>query len=186
MNKLKLLKKLQFKKLNKKGITAKKAIFGLIGVLIVVSGLLLLYVSIASSEKQNWQEITNYYYDPIDLVLYDPDIQLVDVRSAEAYKEGHINGAINIPVDFEDGRINNSDDIIEQFSELKNEPEIVIYGENNYTLRTVRVAELLEKHNVHPKVLRVGWTEFFHFQTFWLPEEISSKVNILNYIELPE
>lgn len=170
----------------KKKLKMKEAVFGLVGVLIVVSGILLLYTGMNDSNEESWQDITGNYYDPIDVVLYDPDIQLIDIRSEKTYKEGHIKRAVNIPVDFEDGDINDPEKVVEQFTELKADPEIVIYGENSYTLRTLRVAELLEKKNIHVMVLRVGWTEFFHFQTFWLPEEISSKVNILNYIELPE
>ena len=186
MNNLKLLKKIQFKWPKKKKLPIKKAGYIFVGVLIVVVGILLVYSTMNKARQSEWHDVTNNYYDPIDLVLYDPDIQLVDIRSANNYKEGHIKKAINIPVDFEDGEMNNADRVVQQFSELGDKSEIVIYGENNYTLRTLRVALLLEENNINVKILRVGWTEFFHFQTFWLPEEISSKVNILNYIELPE
>lgn len=152
---------------------------------VVITAIVLFSISISTSTN-NWEDISDEYYDPIDIILYNPDIQLVDIRQAEIYKEGYIKDAINIPADFEKGDIKNAQEILHSFSKLGDETQIVIYGENSYTLRTVAVARLLEQQNIQVKVLRVGWTEFFHFQTFWLPEELSSKVNILNYIELPE
>lgn len=187
MNKTQILTKLKpLWKENKRFKSQRLLIAAIgLGIILLATGIFF-SLQMRTDRTGSWQEVTDAYYDPIDVVLYDPDIQLVDIRQTEQFKEGRIKGAINIPVSFEDGDISNKQQVIEQFAKLKTEPQIVIYGKNSYTLQTVRVAQLLENKNIQVKVLRVGWTEFFHFQTFWLPEELSSKVNILNYIELPE
>ena len=36
----------------------------------------------------------------VDDYINNPDIDIIDVRSEEEYKEGHINGSINIPSNY--------------------------------------------------------------------------------------
>lgn len=84
---------------------------------VVITAIVLFSISISTSTN-NWEDISDEYYDPIDIILYNPDIQLVDIRQAEIYKEGYIKDAINIPANFEKGDIKNAQEILDSFSKL--------------------------------------------------------------------
>ncbi len=186
MNKQKLFKTLKRNWEKKVEIRLKHLIILSSVFMIGIAGILLLFFRMSNQSNPSWQQVSGAYFDPIDVIKSNRQIQLVDIRAAEDFREGHMKGAVNIPVEFEKGNINNKEDMLRRFSELKSEPEIVLYGENSYTLQTARTAEFLERENIRVKILRIGWTEFFHFQTFWIPEKLSSTINILDYIELPE
>jgi len=136
-----------------------------------------------------WEMQESLYYDPVDYLLFRDTATIVDIRSAERFKEEHMLGAVNIPIELEKEdltRIKDQKRVIEEFKKLGNKKEIVIYGENNYSLTPIKTASLLARNNVPVRIMKIGWNEFRHFPTFWLPEQLWNKANIYNFIESNE
>ena len=46
----------------------------------------------------NWSANNNISYDDLKELMRNKEIYLIDVRSGQEYEEGHLDGAINIPV----------------------------------------------------------------------------------------
>lgn len=98
----------------------------------------------------------------------EDDIILIDIRSVEEFKKGHIVTAINVPV-YESGMVTKEGDlevesIMKAFSKLKGEELIVLYGPNSYSSLPGDIAFVLEKAGLKVKALAVGWEEWSHLQ----------------------
>ncbi len=132
-----------------------------------------------------WAKKDQFYYDPINIVTYADNAILVDVRNAESYKVGHIMSAESIPIDIEKetGDIANQTKVLKAFRELDSKRQIVIYGDNSYSLVPVKTAAFLTQKGIPVKVMSIGWNEFRYIDTFWLPEHLWNKVNIIDFVE---
>lgn len=79
----------------------------------------MLFFGVSAAYAQSTAEISVIEVKAYNKEIKKKDVQLIDVRTPEEYKEGHIKGAKNI--DFF------SEDFVEQFEEMdKNEP-VYIY-----------------------------------------------------------
>jgi rhodanese-related sulfurtransferase len=88
--------------------------------------LVLLYIAISSFAVQS-QEIDNIVLlSPTDFKtqIENNEVQLIDVRTAEEFQEGHIEDAINI--DFY------SEDFENQFNKLDKEQPVYLYCRSGY------------------------------------------------------
>jgi rhodanese-related sulfurtransferase len=80
-----------------------------------------------------------------NIVVYHEDYLIVDVRTINEYRDGHIAGVISMPVDELEARI----------KELPNDKPIIVYCNGSGCNRSVRAAEILIKYGFK-KVYNVG------------------------------
>ena len=91
-------------------------VFAVVAVLAIVAALY-------TPELMNWNNEENSEYgdvsiqEAIKLIEAKPDLVILDVRTLAEFEEGHIEGAINIPVDELSGRLD----------ELGKEDELLVY-----------------------------------------------------------
>jgi rhodanese-related sulfurtransferase len=84
------------------------------------------------------------------LIEGKPDVVILDVRTPSEFEDGHLEGAINIPVD----------DLAERLDELSEDDELLIYCRTGN--RSARAVGILEDN---------GFTKIFHMDegiTGWL------------------
>ncbi len=130
--------------------------------------------------------------DPIDLLNLikenNKDYALIDVRSAKEFNEGHIKTAVSVPVYNtnlidKNGKLNMGE-IKSQINNLtKGKKMIVVYGRTQFSNYPSQIAAKLGKKG---QALGVGWNEFAHFKTLWVPESMWDTVDIQNYIQTKE
>lgn len=100
----------------------------------------------------------------------DQTLHVIDIRSAEEFKKGHITGAINLPV-YGSKLVNDAGEIDgkgikELFSDyVKSGKMIIIYAQNSYSTIPVDIVGLLDSETTVVKALAVGWEEWLHLQT---------------------
>lgn len=97
------------------------------------------------------------------------DYILVDVRSKEEYENEHIIGAINIPV-YKDKATPNYDDkdkIINEFSKLPKDKEIIIYCYSTACMSGRKIGKLLAENGIYVKQLEIGWNEWRYSWIQW-------------------
>lgn len=80
----------------------------------------------------------------------DRDLVLVDVRDAADYREGHIKGAISMPVE----------EIDRRYKEIPSNKEIVTYCYSQTCHLSTQAALKLVKHGIAARELNVGWKEW--------------------------
>ncbi|MFA9288250.1 MAG: rhodanese-like domain-containing protein [Weeksellaceae bacterium] len=135
-----------------------------------------------------WALQKTLYVDPNVLIQQmsaeKKTIILVDIRAAEDYKKAHILDAVNIPVAFDakTNSIKKDADLKKGFKKLGKNQEIIIYGENSYSQIPETVAFNLGSEGIPVQVLTIGFNEFRHFSTFWLPEKLWGKVRVEDFI----
>lgn len=78
------------------------------------------------------------------------DITIIDVRPEEEFKEGHIAGALNIPVD----------QLSDKADELPADQEIVAYCRGPFCVFADDAVELLQKKGLNAKRLDEGYPEW--------------------------
>ncbi len=126
------------------------------------------------------------YYDPVNYFVYNEDVQLVDIRRKENFQNEHINTSINIPAEIDKtnpSEFSNKKELIEAFQKLDSKKDIVILGENSNSLVPIHVAGVLAEKQIRVKIMTIGWNEFRNLQTFWLPEQLWGKVNIMDFVD---
>jgi len=80
----------------------------------------------------------------------------IDVREKQFYNYAHINGAINLPVDIQDGII-----WPEIIKKLKIAPNIIIYGISNADDMSYRLAQFLISKGINNiKIYKDGWVQW--------------------------
>lgn len=93
--------------------------------------------------------------------MKEGDIILIDVRPEEEFKEGHIAGALNVPVD----------QLSERLSELPDDQEIVAYCRGPFCVFADEAVELLNEKGFTARRLDEGFPEWMLEE---LPVEFSS------------
>lgn len=110
--------------------------------------------------------IVNVEADEVAMDLpHDKNMQVVDVRSEPEFAEGHIKGAINIP-------LNNMTDLalLASFEENKN-----LYVQCGGGYRSVIAASLLKKQGIHNlRNIYGGWDAVKELKTIPIKKEVSS------------
>ncbi len=89
---------------------------------------MLKYLKLWKSNKKIKREINELVYEKIKPEEY----LIIDVRSKKEYKEGHLNGAINIPLS----------DIKKEIKNITTDKKILLYCQSG--LRSKRALKLLE------------------------------------------
>lgn len=136
------------------------------------------------SLESKWMQNVAMYYDPIELLEGADDIQLVDIRSAEAFTAGHITGARNLPFEIDDKNIVEYEGFEKKLDEIQKEDTLVLYGENNFQKNSYIAADYLQSKGYEVRILRIGWSEFRNFPSFWIPEDRINDFNLIEYMDL--
>jgi rhodanese-related sulfurtransferase/DNA-binding transcriptional ArsR family regulator len=85
-----------------------------------------------------------------DLARMAEDVLVIDVRPADEYQAGHIDGAVNIPFDELDRRM----------QELPTDKPMVAYCRGPYCLMSRQAVHKLTEHGITAKRLQEGYTEW--------------------------
>ena len=78
------------------------------------------------------------------------EAMVIDVRPPAEYDAGHIEGAVNIPLESLTGRLN----------KLSHDQEIVAYCRGPYCMLAFEAVEALRKHGYHARRLEDGYPEW--------------------------
>jgi len=108
---------------------------------------------------------------------------LVDLRSQEEYEKEHIIGAINIPV-YKDKSTSdyNNKRIIEEFSKLPKEKEIIVYCYSMPCMSGRKIGKILAENDIYVKHLNIGWNEWRYYWGLWNHEYELNITNVTDYI----
>jgi rhodanese-related sulfurtransferase len=82
--------------------------------------------------------------------LASGDVTLLDARPADEYRQGHIPGALSIPVDELESRL----------ADLPREREVIAYCRGPYCLFSREAATILTAHGFHARRLGDGFPEW--------------------------
>lgn len=89
--------------------------------------------------------------DVVDAVRNgDSALVLLDMRATEDYQNGHIKGAVSMPIEEIDAR----------YRDLPREKEIVTYCYSQHCQLSTLGALKLVKHGIPAKEMNVGWNEW--------------------------
>ncbi len=80
--------------------------------------------------------------------LADPNTMVIDVRSADSYAEGHLPGAVSLPLE----------ELRDRLDELPHDVEIVAYCGGPYCVVSPRAVRLLREHGRRARPLEGGFT----------------------------
>lgn len=109
-------------------------------------------------------------YDPVRLKnrlkLGDKDMLIIDLRSKKEFKKGHVRSAINVAW---------QEDIGAWLKQLKKQPlkskTIILYEHSQASVLPQELSLYLKKEGYSAYYLAIGYNEWRHFYTFWLPEK---------------
>lgn len=107
----------------------------------IAFGIFLLVTVIKYLKPQNGRNYTSLDTEKAKDMLEHQNILIIDVRNKDAYNEGHINGAKNIPLDQLDKRM----------TKLSRDKDIVVYCQTgSRSIRAIRKLEI------------AGFTRLYH------------------------
>lgn len=124
-------------------------------------------------------------YDPVRLKtrlkLGDKDLLIIDLRSKKEFSKGHVRSAINIAW---------QEDLsawLKQFKKqsLKNKT-IILYEHSQASVLPQELSLYLKKEGYPVYYLAIGYNEWRHFYTFWLPEKDWNSWQPEQFSDLPE
>ncbi|PIR86138.1 hypothetical protein COU14_00555 [Candidatus Kaiserbacteria bacterium CG10_big_fil_rev_8_21_14_0_10_44_10] len=117
----------------------------------------------------------------------DDSYLLVDLRSAEEYKEEHVIGAVNVPAysDRYTSAYGEVDRIVNSFKELKEEysgRDIIVYCYSSACMTGRKIGGILAEHGIYVKHLNIGWYEWRHDWNSWNHEHEWETDKVEEYI----
>ena len=117
----------------------------------------------------------------------DKSYVLVDLRSAEEYKEEHVIGAVNVPAysDRYTSAYGEVDRIVNSFKEIKEEYEgrdIIVYCYSTACMTGRKIGGILAEHGIYVKHLNIGWYEWRHDWNSWNHEHEWETDKVEEYI----
>ena len=109
---------------------------------------------------------------------------IVDLRSAEEYRVGHIPTALNIPAykDKYTSAYDEVDRIVAEFQALPEGKEIVTYCYSIPCMTSRKVGHLLAEEGVYVKHLNIGWNEWRYYWKLWNHEHEWATANSEDYV----
>ncbi|MEM4330511.1 MAG: rhodanese-like domain-containing protein [Candidatus Pacearchaeota archaeon] len=112
------------------------------------------------------------------------DYILVDLRSQNEYEKEHIVGAINIPVykDEFTPDYDNKERIIEEFSKLPKNKEVIVYCYSTPCMSGRKIGLLLAENGIYVKHLGIGWNEWRYYWKLWNHEPEWNQTDVKDYI----
>lgn len=152
-----------------------------ISVLISVS-VILIFLGLQKNQEPSNKDLVKEFYLTENAVHVSPhhlrkamtkgqtdDFILVDLRSPEEYKKEHIITAINIPAykDPETSAYGDTERIIQEFWELDQNKEIIVYCYSMPCMTGRKIGKMLAENNIYVKHLGVGWNEWRYYWDLW-------------------
>jgi rhodanese-related sulfurtransferase len=122
--------------------------------------------------------------DPLRMIQMSGEMQIVDIRSENEYKKGHIKNAISLPTyTIADKKLSfmNTASLKMPKSIIRTKP-VVLYGPTAHFTQTNDSAERFASNGFQTMTLSVGWNEFRHFQNMWIPEALWGVIDVNSYI----
>lgn len=132
-----------------------------------------------STQKNTDVSFTGDKLDPYMLVQFmdmKKNIIIADLRPATDYQKGHIKDAKSFSTKEFEAQYK------KEHSVNKN-TLVILYSDTQYSTDTSMLASRLKGKGYHVVPLAVGWNEWRHFPTFWVPESQWNSFSIDNYIE---
>lgn len=132
---------------------------------------------------------SSQYYDPLNLISEvkknKSDIVFLDIRAAEEFQKEHIKNAISFPCYSLNNDTINYFDIQKTVKKMKIDKSkfIVVYGPSTSFQPQQTILSELKKNGYSAQLFAVGWNEFRHFQTIWIPEGLWGKIDSSTLIE---
>jgi len=124
-------------------------------------------------------------YDPVRLMKQlksqDETLLVIDLRRKQDFAKGHLRGSVNQPWQ---GNLN---DWLSSFYELKAKDKIIVIHEHSQaSVAPQEIALYLRRAGFSAYYLAIGYNEWRHFHTFWLPESEWGKWQVEQYVDLKE
>ncbi len=114
-------------------------------IILILVAVIATVAALYTPELLNWNNQEDYgdvtVQEAKDLIAGKPNLVILDVRTVAEFNDGHIEGAINIPVDELSGRL----------SELDKSKELLVYCRTGN--RSATAVSILEN---------AGYTKIFH------------------------
>lgn len=132
------------------------------------------------------------YFDPAylikDIAENNLNYVLVDTRSAEEYKLGHIKSAVNVPLYSNFSQIEKSKVKLSEFKTniVKNNKKnktAILYGYFSKSQILIDGAVYLQNAGIKIQLLSVSWYEFKNNPYMWLPGNDLGVTEINKYLE---
>lgn len=113
---------------------------------------------------------------------------IIDIRSADEYKQKHIKGAINIPSYSDPKNIyqsltNKNQELNKQSKKLIGKKLIVVYGYHPEADITYDMVEFFKKMGITVRILNISWYEWGSNFYSWMPSGALINFSINNYLE---
>jgi len=78
------------------------------------------------------------------------DLFIIDARDAKSFADGHIPGAVNLPLA----------EVENKFRQLPKDKLLVVYCWSSECLLAARAALKMTQLEIYPKIMRTGWAEW--------------------------
>lgn len=123
----------------------KSIIFAIVIIILIIA--VVIVMSLSGTNKSVIQSPNS---EEISEIIQDKSVTIIDVRTAEEYKAGHVEGAINIPYDEIENEVNYDKD-----------QTIAVYCRTG--VRSSEAAKILEKMG-YTKIYDLGGIEDFNVE----------------------
>lgn len=123
----------------------KNIIFAIVIIILIIA--VVIVMSLSGTNKSVIQSLNS---EEISEIIQDKSVTIIDVRTAEEYKTGHVEGAINIPYDEIENEVNYDKD-----------QTIAVYCRTG--VRSSETAKTLEKMG-YTKIYDLGGIEDFNVE----------------------
>ena len=123
----------------------KNIIFAIVIIILIIA--VVIVMSLSGTNKSVIQSPNS---EEISEIIQDKSVTIIDVRTAEEYKTGHVEGAINIPFDEVENEVNYDKD-----------QTIAVYCRTG--VRSSEAAKILEKMG-YTKIYYLGGIEDFNVE----------------------
>ena len=123
----------------------KNIIFAIVIIILIIA--VVIVMSLSGTNKSVIQSPNS---EEISEIIQDKSVTIIDVRTAEEYKTGHVEGAINIPYDEIENEVNYDKD-----------QTIAVYCRTG--VRSSEAAKILEKMG-YTKIYDLGGIEDFNVE----------------------
>jgi len=124
-------------------------------------------------------------YDPVrlknEVKTQSNRALLIDLRNSKEFTKGHIKASVSLPWT---GDLNTW---LREFRKLNSKNKaIVIYEHSQVSVAPQELALYLRKTGLSAYYLAIGYNEWRHFHTFWLPESEWGDWQVEQYVDLKE
>lgn len=126
---------------------------------------------------------TNYPLDPFMLVQAlgkKQGVTIIDLRTQKEFDKEHILTAVNVPA--KEGSTEYKD-VRKTIDAVKVKQPVILYQDTTYSVEPKIISQQLKKEGYEAVELAIGWNEWRHFTTMWLPESQWDTVSIDKFVE---